>query len=274
MDLITKIRTQRTALYGTISRYSLRSWVYNALADVVSSSSTAALVSKTFISWRDAFLQRYYSMYYDAPIDPRQLINVNPNAISKKRTSVAKEKIRRGGLVQDGDWDADTRALADYPLYYSIREHFEEGVPWSETDHWERVKKQCESNTDWNKWGCDDFGEFEERLRRLDDLYELMDEEGYMRQSEILHSPKDPMGYYEESLYPLPPEYHEITVFIGRDGELLFHDGRHRLAIASALGIDSVPVRVKVRHQEWQDLRDEVYRGETVSIDHPDIDNW
>ncbi len=48
----------------------------------------------------------------------------------------------------------------------------------------------------------------------------------------------------------------EITVNIGRNGEYLFQDGRHRLAIAQILGLNLVPVKVLVRHEKWQELRE------------------
>jgi hypothetical protein len=50
----------------------------------------------------------------------------------------------------------------------------------------------------------------------------------------------------------VPPEYHEVMINIGRNREMLLEDGRHRFAIARALNIESIPVRVFVRHTSWQ----------------------
>lgn len=43
----------------------------------------------------------------------------------------------------------------------------------------------------------------------------------------------------------------EILVDVGRDGELLLVDGRHRLSIAKILGLDEIPVVKHVRHEQW-----------------------
>lgn len=271
---VGRIRAWAERTHDRIYREPLRSRVYDSLVGLVVGSSRIASLSRSVVSWKDTLSRSYYSFRYDAPVDNTRLIEVDPNAISTKRDSDAKKQIRWRGAVQSGDWDGNTRGLDEYDLYSSLVDHFEEGTPWPETELWQRVKENCESNPDWNKWGCEDFRAFEDRLRRLDDLYEFMESEGYLSQSEILYSSDDPMRDYESGSYPLPLEYNEITVLIGRDGELILHDGRHRLAIASVLDVESVPVRVKVRHREWQEFRDEVYRGEAAGIDHPDLDDW
>jgi hypothetical protein len=78
----------------------------------------------------------------------------------------------------------------------------------------------------------------------------------------------------------LPPEHSEVEVVIGRDGEILFNDGKHRFSIARCAGVDSIPVRVIARHTEWQKLREEVARAESDSdlspeaksqLSHPDM---
>lgn len=43
----------------------------------------------------------------------------------------------------------------------------------------------------------------------------------------------------------------EILVDVGRDGELLLVDGRHRLSIVKILGLDEIPVVKHVRHEQW-----------------------
>jgi hypothetical protein len=67
----------------------------------------------------------------------------------------------------------------------------------------------------------------------------------------------------------------EVAVDIGRDGELLYFDGKHRLSIAKLLDVESIPIRVVVRHREWQELRDDVRRTGTVDREelrsHPDL---
>lgn len=63
---------------------------------------------------------------------------------------------------------------------------------------------------------------------------------------------------------------HEIAVDVGRDGQLLFVDGRHRLAIAKILGLDTVPIVFLVRHSSWMEQREIFAKDESV-LDHPDL---
>lgn len=50
----------------------------------------------------------------------------------------------------------------------------------------------------------------------------------------------------------MPVELNEITVDIGRNGELLYAGfGIHRLSIAKILGIEKVPVIVGMRHARY-----------------------
>jgi hypothetical protein len=51
----------------------------------------------------------------------------------------------------------------------------------------------------------------------------------------------------------------EVAINIGRDGELILWDGRHRLGIAQILKLSLIPVRVVVRHKAWQEKRERIY---------------
>lgn len=64
-----------------------------------------------------------------------------------------------------------------------------------------------------------------------------------------------------------------MLVDVGRDGTLLFVNGRHRLAIAKLLDVDAIPVGVLVRHADWIAHRDAVADGERMPDDptHPDL---
>ena len=47
----------------------------------------------------------------------------------------------------------------------------------------------------------------------------------------------------------------EIIISIGRNGDLLFSDGAHRLAIAKLLNIHKIPAKIAVRHKLWIKFR-------------------
>ncbi len=43
----------------------------------------------------------------------------------------------------------------------------------------------------------------------------------------------------------------EVEVLIGRNGDIIFRDGNHRLSIAKILGIQKIPVIVNVWHEGY-----------------------
>jgi len=51
-----------------------------------------------------------------------------------------------------------------------------------------------------------------------------------------------------------------VTVNISRDGKYLFQNGRHRLSVALVLGIEKIPVKVLVRHDDWVLLRKKILK--------------
>ena len=117
---------------------------------------------------------------------------------------------------------------------------------------------------------------FDKRLDDIQRLYNSIKEQGYLSQSDLLQM--DKKGTVDRNNDAETPLLNEITVDIGRDGDLLYCGyGSHRLAIAKILELDSVCVKVGARHKQWQQLRDEIrsngytnhhsikYRG------HPDL---
>lgn len=72
----------------------------------------------------------------------------------------------------------------------------------------------------------------------------------------------------------------EVTVSIGRYGDLFFNDGAHRLTVAKLLDVQKIPVKVSVRHPEWMKFRKELLLyakeqgGQTYQpAVHPDLND-
>ena len=63
---------------------------------------------------------------------------------------------------------------------------------------------------------------------------------------------------------------HEVTVDVGRDGELLLVSGTSRLAVAKLLDIERVPVVFLLRHEAWMHRRGELARR-PQSSEYPDV---
>ena len=207
---------------------------------------------------------------YDAPVEPYRLLRVDPADV-EYAVGRWHPMFREAGVVDDGDWDQTDVRFEEMDVYRAYERHFEDGVPWQETAFFDRVVDELDAGA--QRWGCRTRSEFEARCRRLDALYESIAEEGYCSQEELYaESVDDPI----KNQSPLKTERfkHEIAVHVGRDGALLFADGRNRLCIANLLGLDEIPVRVLRRHTEWQAVRDAYVRGESEVgkfAGHPDL---
>ena len=167
---------------------------------------------------------------------------------------------------------AGVARLEQYAFFTSVVDHFEHGVPWEETEFYQYKLESTESGHYESKEKLD------RRFGELSDLYESMRQAGYKSQRELQNVDSDyvPLGKDFKS----PPERGEVAVAIGRDGEILHVDGRHRLTVARLLEINEIPVRVVARHAKWQQLRKrvatasgpgEVLKQTEVSVDHPDL---
>ena len=171
------------------------------------------------------------------------------------------------GEIIGGDWDRLEKKFEDLDVYIAFKERFINGKDWEDTIFYQRVLDEV---TDGKfLWGCRNKSELDRRCKSLDSLYQNIKSRGYKSQSEILSEKNihDPMKIEDE-----------ITVNVGSEGDLLFNNSAHRLAIAKLLGIQKVPVRITVRHPQWQDFREEVlhYAEEPDKkiyhpITHPDL---
>lgn len=165
-------------------------------------------------------------------------------------------KFKYAGTVRGGDWDRGGVRFAETDLYRAYEAHFERGVDWAATPFVERVEEFLAAGIE--LWGCTTPTEFERRCADIDSLYDSIRRHGYRSQRELAGSGvPDPIGECDMPL-TVRVVYDELTVCIGRDGDLLLFDGRNRLAIAKLLGLESIPVWVMVRHERWQTLREEL----------------
>jgi hypothetical protein len=160
------------------------------------------------------------------------------------------------GQVLGGDWDDTRYALEKEPFYRALREVVEDGVPWSET---------------WPYRGAPIDAKTHKEIRFFEQLYESVREHGYLSRTEMRF--RDLPGTDKCGV-------DEVSVSIDRQGEFLFCDGRHRLAVAKLLGVERIPVQVGVRHSEWMAFRRlvqdyaEKHDGRVPQpIPHADLDN-
>jgi len=244
----------------------------------LAASATPGGLAPWLVVARDRYARAYVAatrlrnvLRYDAPPDPYRLVGVDPARIELVAGD-ARPMYRRAGVVRGGDWDLVDRRFADLDVYRAYEAHFEDGVPWTETEFFDRVVAEIEAGR--TRWGCDSRAAFEARCERLDDLYESIATEGFRSQAELAAAAvgDDDPALGSPPRLPTERRKNEVAVHVGRDGEVLFADGRNRLCVAKLLGLDEIPVRV-LRHADWQAVRDAAARGEPVDADpdHPDL---
>jgi SAM-dependent methyltransferase len=151
-------------------------------------------------------------------------------------------------LVHDGEWDALSHRVADMRIFRAIDGRIKKGESWQSTDYYQVAVNQIEGGR--NLWGCADRADFDKYCTDIDRLIESINRDGY-RESAALSN---------ESGMDSPLGHKEILINVSREGFPLFQDGRHRLAIASVLGLRKVPVQILVRHSEWQVFREFMHR--------------
>lgn len=206
--------------------------------------------------------------------DPFTVIDVDPSRVRRAAPRNI-DRWRHMGEVRSGEWDRSSEPLASLPKYRSVVDRFERGVPWEETDiYQEAIERIQAGEPHWN--GCRTVDAVERRTEHVDRLYETIREEGFKSQAELRGADVRSTllsGRFDRSKT-------DVTVAIGRDGTILFVDGNHRLAIAHTLDLLEIPVRVVVRHDRWQAIRNEVRLAESVDrlsdaakrhLDHPDV---
>jgi len=224
--------------------------------------------------WYLQYLYRKHICEDCQTTEPFSVINVDPNNIIR---SVAPEIDRWDdlGAVLDGDWDQTEYTVNDHYKYRSVVDHFENGTPWEETDVYREAIKRIERGESyWN--GSLTRDDIEARTTHIEQLYERIKENGFKSQAQLQGKPLREIVLdrkFDRSL-------EEVAVAIGRDGELLFVDGNHRLAIADILDLETIPVHVIVRHKQWELIRNKIKNGSDTSladnasdeyVDHPDI---
>ena len=107
-----------------------------------------------------------------------------------------------------------------------------------------------------------------ETYNKIDRLHASIRDRGYLSQEEIRSD-----GYWSKQPDAVNAE---VLVNIGRDGEIIFDEGRHRLLLAKILSINEIPVRVLVRHPQWQKKRKRIAEEATSELPkigkdvHPD----
>ncbi len=238
--------------------------------------------------WKTMLLSRIYPAGY-TDTNPLKLIHADPQRIKFiqlpapqdvieeygiKKKERRYDKLRNLGRVIDGDWDTyrETIHLAS-TTNRMLRERFKDNKNWEEIDVYrDHLSKIERGESTWHR--CTSRKALEERARKIERLFSRIAENGYRSQYAMSENRL-------KFIFKVRYCFDEVTVNIDRHGELLFNNsGANRLAISQVLGVESIPVRVLIRHRKWQDVRNEIREANNNGrfpqhlegyIDHPDL---
>lgn len=209
--------------------------------------------------------------------DPCKVIWINPSKIHTNYNIITP---RSFGRLYGGNWDENINNNTETHMRItSIIEHFTKGKTWSETDYYNEWLDRTHNNPNKSWSGLKSEEQIKHRFNEIDNLYNKINKFGYTLQSEIIsNSYEQTINQCNDAPHPL---MNEVGVNIGRDGSFYFRSsGLHRLAIAKSLNLKEIPVQVRVRHPEWQMIRDEIICAKDYislsqkakkNITHPDL---
>ena len=171
----------------------------------------------------------------------------NPKDIPNREFDVYKYQ----GTIMGGDWDKLERKFDELDFYRSYEERASHGTSWEQLPYYHRVLAQIEAGTE--KWGCKTKEDLDSRCHRLDQIFTDIKINGYKSQRSLLERDGK-----KGKLASLWRDLDEISVNVGRYGDLMLNNGRHRLTMAKIAGVEKVPVKIAVRHAEWEVFKKEI----------------
>lgn len=219
--------------------------------------------------------QKFVSFEGYSDTEPHEVLWVPTELIEHETTCLTHKQAEKFGALYSGPWDKPVSTIRSLPYFRSFEKHFIRGVDWNDTYFYRDQIRRIRDETA----RVDSKRGLEERLSYIDELYERIRNEGYKTQRELLEErPTETRSLNNDAP---EPALNEVGVCIGRRGKIIKHvGGTHRLYIAKLLEIDRIPVIVRVRHTEWQTLRDKITAGESEEdrrpnritySDHPDL---
>lgn len=208
--------------------------------------------------------------------DPFRILEVDPKSIqyvTGRGPNPGRFQWLDVGLVQGGKWDESESRFDELPVVQALRDRYDSDQSWEEIDFIRRVIDEADrGRIIWR--GCESAKDVREACQRVDRLYKSIKKDGYRSKRVLVEAEEQTPDKFVHG--DGLNRYDEVVVDIGRNGEFLFVDGRHRLAIAKILDIDEIPVRVSVRHTGWRKRRELINKLGPSSIPddlehHPDL---
>jgi hypothetical protein len=162
-------------------------------------------------------------------------------------------------FLDKGDWTDIVAPVGDTVEHRETTELVEYGERYKRMPSFRRMVRRARRKKPVRRYGgwLDTEEKIHAYFRYFLDLIESINEHGLQERSSLKRM-RVPVGADVRGAHAL--HQRNIGVAIAADGRLLrFLGGRHRLAIAQALGLAAIPVEIRFVHAEW--LAGEVQRS-------------
>lgn len=212
---------------------------------------------------------------YECPADPYKIIDIKASKIEYMiKTNDCGEYVippdKKFGIGQivDGEWDSDEnrKNVRQMPEIKYFRERYEQDKDIEKTEYYRDLVKRYERIGGEFKKEKNAKNLAKKTLKKYDNLYNKIRNEGYKKKHKEINKRPNSSRHVRDNL--------EVLVSIGREGDIYFFDGRHRLGIAQVLDI-KIPVQVVCRHKKWQVIRDRICDDSSFknikTYYHPDL---
>lgn len=198
----------------------------------------------------DKWVEKYYKMKHRTGFgNPFELTWVDPDTITQFTGHPQPANRYSIGAIQGGDWDQTGQFTnTNYPelyragsfedtiLFKSLKNHFVHNKCWMEVEFIQKILDHVESTN--RIWGCKSRQQVWDRCAAIDNIYSEIKSDGYKPNTNNCN--KDVFNRLSD----------HILVDVSRNGEYLFADGQHRLAICKLLSIET-PVLKRVIHKQY-----------------------
>lgn len=276
MKVLPKIKIMNFQIFNKIQN-KLRTKVQNKfdLGNVPSSKSPLIfgyhiLYSCYFVTRRIILLAKYRLEY--GPLYFKKIYSIDPKKI-QYLSKIRDNKWYYYSRILGGHWDQSNKSLKDIELFQAIKQRFQEGKEWEDTEYYQRGLNTI--NKGKKTWRYNTKEKWDQRIKETESLYYEIKKNGYKFNTEI------PSSKRGSAKFDIRTKLEEISVDIGRDGQILSVHGKHRLIIAKLLDIPNVPIIIIKRHKKWMDFRQNLifyfrnYQSikQSPVLTHPDLQN-
>ncbi len=133
-------------------------------------------------------------------------------------------KINSNSKILKSDWEKSKKLFEDLPVYQALKQKFKEGKNWKDIEYFKE--------------------ESDDKLKEIELIHNQI-------KKNVFKSKVDQQNLKDDKILERSVIFEDITVIIGRNGQLINLHGNHILSMAILLGIPKIPIKIIARHKNW-----------------------